>query len=253
MPPFRTLLVVDAEEFSRNRDSELPRMHTEIRNILARACERSNLGGAWKNARFRQSTGDGILAVLPPDTTAALFHPFPDHLQDALATVAPRLRTRGVRLRLRVALHTGLVDDERPVTAGISTATTDVNRLLDCAPLRLALRDSDPDVTFTALIASAEAFEMFVRGGHTAVPPSRFTRVRAKVKRYDRPAYLYVPTPSVREHPDDEAPPDPDSGAPRPRPAGGMSAGNVTVTHPWWLRLLRILSVWVQNLVATPR
>ena len=103
-------------------------------------------------------------------------------------------------------------------------------RLLDCEPLRAALRDSDPDVTFAAAIASAEAFEMFVRGGYTKLQPSRFTQVRAKVKQFDRPAYLYVPTPSRRERPDDDVPPGEGTDAPAPAPAGGMSLGNVSVT-----------------------
>ncbi|GAA2088765.1 hypothetical protein GCM10009780_31020 [Actinomadura alba] len=177
--------------------------------------------------RFLQSTGDGILAVLPSDAMPTLVHPFADHLQEALAESAPRLRARGLRLRLRVALHAGLVDDEHPVTAGISTATVDVNRLLDCEPLRAALRDSDPDVTFTAALVSAETFEMFVRAGYTGLHPNRFTEVRAKVKQFDRPAFLYVPTPSQRERPDGAAPPDDGPRDPAPAPPGGMSFGNV--------------------------
>jgi hypothetical protein len=225
----RSLLVVDAEGFSRNRDVELPSLHTEIRRVVECACERSDLGGVWKAVRFLQSTGDGLLAVLPLDAMVQLIHPFTDRLQDVLAESAPRLRARGLRLRLRVALHAGLVDDEHPVTAGISTATNDVSRLLDCEPLRAALRDSDPDVTFAAVIVSAEAFEMFVRGGHTGLQPSQFTLGRAKVKQFDRPAHLYIPVHSQCERPDGAqrvaAPP-----ARVPGPTGGMSLGNVSVT-----------------------
>ena len=140
------------------------------------------------------------------------------------AESAPQLRAGGLSLRLRAALHVGLVDDEHPVTAGISAATNDVSRLLDCEPLRMALRDSDPDVTFAAMIVSAEAFDMFVRGGHTGLPPSRFTKVRAQVKQFDRTAYLYVPVPSHRA-PGDEPSPGaaPDNRCP-PRPAACRSA-----------------------------
>jgi hypothetical protein len=149
-------------------------------------------------------------------------------MQAVLAECAPRLRARGLRLRLRIALHHGLVDIEDPVTAGISTATNDVSRLLDCEPLRAALRDSDPNVTFMAMITSAETFETFVRGGYTDLPASRLTRVRAKVKQFDRPAFLYVPTPSVREHADPRL--SPDMGESASAPTGGMSFGNVSVT-----------------------
>jgi hypothetical protein len=157
-----------------------------------------------------------------------LIHPFADHLQAVLAESAPRLRAEGLRLRLRVALHAGLVDDEHPVTAGISAATNDVSRLLDCEPLRAALRDSDPNVTFVAAVVSAEAFDMFVRGGHTGLPPSRFTQVRAKVKQFDRPAFLYVPTPSEGDRPADDV--RPGAAGSRPAPAGGMSFGDISVS-----------------------
>lgn len=234
LPPFSALLVVDAEEFSRNRDVDQPRLHTEIGDVVARACERSGLGDVWQAAGFRQSTGDGVLAVFPLEAGPALIHPFVDRLQDALCESASRLRTHGLRLRLRVALHVGLVDDEHPVTAGISTATTEVCRLLNCDPLRAALRDSDPDVTFAAAVISAEAFETFVRGGYTGLHPSQFTQVRAEVKQFDRPAFRYVPTPSTRERPRGDPAPDADaplgSEAPNPSQQAGVSFGNVTVS-----------------------
>ena len=229
MPPIKALLVVDAEGFSRNRDVDLPGVHTEIRRVVERACDRSGLGETFRNARFLRSTGDGVLAVLPLDAMPSLIHPFTDRLQDALADSAKRLRADGVRLRLRVALHVGLVDDEHPITAGISTATNDVCRLLDCDPLRAALRDSDSDVTYAAVVVSSEAFDMFVRGGYTVLPPSRFTPVRAKVKQFDRPAYLYVPVPSRREDPDDGGTGDDGrAGAPSPAPSGGLSVNGIS-------------------------
>jgi hypothetical protein len=228
LPPIRTLLVVDTEGFTRHRDVDLPGLYVEMRRAVATACERSGLADAWKAVRFVQGTGDGVLAVFPLDAMTQLIHPFADHLQAVLAECAPRLRAEGLHLRLRVALHAGLVDDEHPVTAGISAATNDVSRLLDCEPLRAALRDSDPNVTFVAAVVSAEAFDMFVRGGHTGLPPSRFTQVRAKVKQFDRPAFLYVPTPSERERPAEDV--HPDGTGPKPAPVGGMSFGNISVS-----------------------
>lgn len=226
-PQFRSLLVVDAEGFGKHRDKQLPALHTEIREALDAACEASGLGEVWRAADFRQSTGDGVLALLPHEATAALVHPFTDRLQDVLAGAAQRLRADGLHLRLRVALHVGLVDDRHPVTAGIGTATNDVSRLLDSAPIRAALADSDPDVTFAALIVSAEVFDTYVRGGHVeGLPPSRFTQVRAKVKQFDRPAYLYVPVPSARQ---DEKAPEPSGKTPPPAP-GGVSISGVTLS-----------------------
>ncbi|HEY0541618.1 MAG TPA: hypothetical protein VGD53_24835 [Actinoallomurus sp.] len=218
----RTLLVVDAEGFTRHRDVQLPSIHTEIRRVVETACERS--GVAWEAMSLLQSTGDGLLAILPLDAMIPLIHPFLDHLQNSLADAAPALRADGVKLRMRVALHYGLVDDEDPVTAGISTATNDVSRLLDSEPLRAALRDSDPDVTFVAAIVSKNAFDTFVCGGRTVLRPSQFRRVQAKVKQFDQLAYLYVPTPSQREEPEDGGP-----GTPAPTPAAGPPLGHVSI------------------------
>jgi hypothetical protein len=216
--PFHALLSVDAEGYSRNPDAMLRVLRGAILDVTEKAIGGAGLADAWRDVRVCQSTGDGFLAVLPRDTIPSLIFPFADHLQAALAGAAPGLRAQGLALRLRVALHCGLVDDEDPVTAAIGTATNEVSRLLDSEPVKAALRDSDPLVTLVAMITSAEVFDKFVRGGHTALRPSQFTQVRARVKQFDQPAYLYVPSPSVLEKPD-PGHPQPDGGVP-----GGQSA-----------------------------
>jgi hypothetical protein len=221
------LLVVDAEGFTRHRDVDLPVLHSKIRTAVQTACERSGLGRNWQTAPFIQSTGDGLLAALPLHTIEALIDPFPRHMQETLAEVAPRLRGQGQRLRLRIALHFGLLDTGDPVTVGISTSTNDVSRLVDCEPVRAALRDSDPDVTFAAAIISAETFETYVNGGHTGLRPSQFTPVRAQVKQFDRLAYLYVPVPSGREPLEGEHA---GSVSADPPASGGISFGSVSVS-----------------------
>lgn len=229
MREVRSLLVVDAEKFSHHRDAELPGVHLEIRRAVESACGRSGLGATWEGVRFLQSTGDGLLAALPLAAMTPLISPFTDELQDVLAEGAAGMRGKGLRpLRLRVALHVGMVDDEHPEAPGISTATNDVNRLLDCGPLRDVLKTSDPDVTFAAVAVSAEAFAMFVEGGYTDLKPSQFTEVRARVKQFDRPAYLYVPKPSHGEEGD--GPEDGEPAEPPAPPPGGQSFSNVRVS-----------------------
>jgi hypothetical protein len=230
IPPFRALLTVDAEGYSRNRDAELPVLHTKIRYAVECACEQSGLGEAWRGVRFLQSTGDGLLAVLPYDAAALLIYPFADRLQEALAQIAPQLRASGLSLRLRAAMHVGLVDDEDPVTGGISAATNDVSRLLDCEPLRAALRDSDPNITFAAMVVSAQAHDLFVRGGHTSLQPSQLTEVRATVKQFDQVAYLYVPVPSCRVQSDDQPDAHVALGESLPASLGGVTVSRVSVT-----------------------
>jgi hypothetical protein len=145
-----------------------------------------------------------------------------------LSASAPALRARGLRLRLRVALHFGLVDDERPDAPGISTAAIDVNRLLDAEPLRDALSGSDPDVTFAVFLLSAELFATYVAGGRTGLRESQFTKVQVMVKQYERPAYLYIPTPSGTQT---SSPPPKDDSARVPPPASGApSISGITIS-----------------------
>lgn len=233
MEAFRALLVVDAEKFSAHRDADLPDVHMEIRRVLAAACRKSGLGEMWENARFMESTGDGVLAALPLEASRALIDPFPRRLQETLKTASPRLSSRGLRLRLRAAMHIGLVDDERQDAPGISTALIDVNRLLDSDPLRDALKHSDPEVTFVAFLVSAELFANYVQGGRTGLRESQFSRVRVKVKQFDRPAHLYVPTPSAAGEPSAETagPPAEPAGPPAPGPApAGTSISGITIS-----------------------
>jgi hypothetical protein len=228
MEEFRAVLAVDAEKFSTHRDVELPDLHLEIRRVLAAACHASGLGTTWRNVRFMQSTGDGILAVLPHEAAAALVDPFPRRLQEVLAESAPELRACGLRLRLRVALHVGLVDDERADAPAISTAVIDVCRLLDSRPLRDALERSDPEVTFAVLMLSRELFTGYVAGGRTGLRASQFTAVEARVKQYAERAYLYVPSPSALR-PYGDAKPAENRATPA-APGAGTSISGITIS-----------------------
>ncbi|GII85740.1 hypothetical protein Ssi03_37300 [Sphaerisporangium siamense] len=218
MEKYSVLLTVDAEKFSTHRDTDLPRLHMEIRHALVAACAASGLAEIWRSIRFLESTGDGLLAILPHEATPALIDRFPLQLQNALAAVAPELRAAGLRLRLRVALHAGLVDDARPEAPGVSATTVGVCRLLDSEPLKEALRRSDPEVTFVAFALSEEVFTKYVVGGRTTLRPSQFTPMHVTRKQFSGNAYLYVPTPSTRQEPA------PDAARPAtPAPPGGIS------------------------------
>jgi hypothetical protein len=213
MSAFRVLLVVDAEKFSAHRDAESHDLHMAIREVLDGALKSSELVETWQGARFVENTGDGILAMLPAESVPRLIDHFPRCLQEELAQRAPKPRSGGPRLRLRVALHVGLVDDEHSV-APVSTAAIDVNRLLDAEPLHAALGESDPDVTFTAFIVSAKLYDTYVVGGWTRLRESQFTEVRIRANGYKGNAYLHVPTPSQVKTP----------AAPADRGAVGMPA-----------------------------
>ncbi|HZB31098.1 MAG TPA: hypothetical protein VE465_13115 [Streptosporangiaceae bacterium] len=196
MAAFRVLLVVDAEQFSAHYDTESRDVYLAIREIMEAALKSSDLVETWRAARFVDNTGgDAILAVLPAESAPRLMDHFPRCLQEELAERASKPRSRGSRLRLRVALHAGLVDDGYAV-APVSSAAIDVNRLLEAEPLGTALSQSDPDVTFAAFLVSAKLFDTYVAGGWTRLRESQFTQVRVKADDYRGAAYLYIPAPS---------------------------------------------------------
>jgi hypothetical protein len=221
------LLVVDVEKFSAHSDSEMRDVYQAIREILDDALKSSDLVETWRAARFVENTGDAILAVLPAESAPRLMDHFPRCLQEELADRASKPRARGPRLRLRVALHVGLLLDEYSV-APVCAAAIDVNRLLEAEPLRAALRDSDPDVTFAAFLVSAKLFDTYVAGGWTRLRASQFTKVRVKAEEYKGVAYLYVPTPSPGKTPSKtpSTPAGPGAaGRPAPVPGGPSMIG----------------------------
>jgi hypothetical protein len=221
LAPLHALLVVDTKDFTRNPDAQQPGLYSKMRDAASSAFEQAGLLDTWRNVSVDQTRGDGFLAIFPHDAMPALIFPFLDSLQAALAEAAPSLR---------VGLHAGLIDDQDPLTAAIGSAPNDVCRLLDSDPVCAALRNSDPGVTFVAAVISAAAFDMYVRGGHASLPPSRFTPVRARFKHFDQPAYLYVPVQSAKASQPDSPP---DDGVPSPAPprdAPGASQQGVSIT-----------------------
>ncbi|MFG3256325.1 FHA domain-containing protein [Streptomyces sp. NPDC048172] len=194
LPPHRAVLAVDLERFSSHPSSELTRLSAAVPRILEEALRRSGL--EWKERRFPQATGDGFVLGLDPAHTPRLIHPFLGRLQRVLeeeAAESPATRAGG--LRMRVSVHLGPLPDsggERPGD-GVGKPMNDVHRLLDCEPLREALRRTDPCLTFMAAAVSERVFTEVVEAGYTGLNPEEFTRCRARVKQFAEDAWLYVP------------------------------------------------------------
>ncbi|GAA3201359.1 hypothetical protein [Actinocorallia longicatena] len=222
MDEFHALFAVDIEDFSGHRDVDLPVLQIAMRTAVDAAFADCGLSAVWRSVDFLESTGDGLLAILPLASLATLVDRLPGKLQERLAEGAPGLRGRGMRLRIRLAVHVGMTDGTRAEAPGVSRALVDVCRLLDGGPLRDALKLSDPLVTHTALLVSEAAFTAFVAAGRTGLSPSQFTQVEVEVKRFRQPAYLYVPVPSRGQQPPGASP-----GRPA-RPGPPADSGAVT-------------------------
>lgn len=238
LPPYRALLAVDTERFSRNPSARLPGLSALLPEVLQQAMSACDLDEIWRRRRFAQATGDGYVLGTESEYAPFLLDPFLDSLQDELERQDRSLRSedRRLRLRLRVSVHLGPVPDSGDeLRDRVSTPTNETFRLLDAAPTRRALTSSNPDITLMAAIVSQRVFEDVVLAGYTGLHQDRFEPVTAELRNKDfaRPAWLYVPRPSRRPPGTDG---DGSVGADGERgsaaPAGSPGPGRGTVVAP---------------------
>ncbi|QKW38299.1 hypothetical protein HUT06_33395 [Actinomadura sp. NAK00032] len=137
-----------------------------------------------------QSSGDGVL-ILPPsdiDETAAI-PALVAELEVALRQ-ENRLLAEDARIRLRLALTSGLVT---PGPAGFNgAAVIDCFRLLDSPPVKDAL--DDHPAAQLAVIVSDHLFQDVIRNGFRSLRAEDFWRVRSSLpgKGFAMDAWLYV-------------------------------------------------------------
>ncbi|WP_326920705.1 hypothetical protein [Actinophytocola sp.] len=160
--------------------------------LLERAFDRAGYAAVWRERRFPESRGDGFVVGFRPELLPVLLGPVVDGLQDELAD------RHDVRMRMSIAVgpltDTGI---ERHGD-GSGAAMVETHRLLDCDPVRRLLEDSDPAVTFLAVVISGRVYEDVVVSGYTTKGPSEFLAVPVRVKSYQGTAYLHVPRLSGR-------------------------------------------------------
>jgi hypothetical protein len=227
LPPYRALVAVDTEKYSRNRSSELPNLNMALREVVETSMGRSLLAAEWGRRSFDQSTGDGLVFGVETYSLPFLLHPWLDILHSVLeeADVRLRRRSRDLRMRLRVSIHVGPVPDVGEGTPDpVSATTNDVFRLLNASAAREALDRSDPDVTFLAAVVSQRVFEDVVAAGYCGLHPARFAPVVAEIpeKRFSQPAWLYLPRPSAGTAPIQL--PEPTTSRPPESPPGGPAS-----------------------------
>ncbi|HEX6469313.1 MAG TPA: hypothetical protein VF069_09475 [Streptosporangiaceae bacterium] len=224
--PMRRLIVaVDVHRYSR-RD---PLAQVDAQKALIEALDHAAAkAGLDRTAWHRQSQGDGELAILPADVDEALVvADFVEELTKRLRRQNRQLR-RETRLRMRAAIHSGVLSMGANGYAGPGPVET--CRLLDAAPLKDALAAADD--ADLAVIVSDRLYRDIVEPGFRGLQPKQFWPVRVIVKEYDGTGYITVPgqepartsgeLPAVTPAP----PPTP----PPPQPAGGPPAASTHIT-----------------------
>lgn len=158
----RLCMAADVAGYSRRRSDETERIQAALVGLLARARRAAGVGDAEVRP---QPQGDGQFTVMPVGLDESVAIPrllaeLGTALSDANAAVPA-----DERIRLRVALHRGLIKEGS--NGWIGTAPIAVHRILDSAPLRAALDEHDragyvlgvPDVLYRDVLV------------HTAGPP----------------------------------------------------------------------------------
>ncbi|MEU8068931.1 MULTISPECIES: hypothetical protein [unclassified Micromonospora] len=154
----RLCMAADVSGYSSRTNAETERIQSLLVDVLARA---RRAAGIADSAVAPQAHGDGQFTVLPSGIDESVVIPrLVEELGAALCEVNA-IAAPEARLRLRLALHRGLV---KPACNGwVGSSTIAVHRLLDSPPLRAALRDNAaadfvlgvPDVLFKDVIVHA--------------------------------------------------------------------------------------------------
>ncbi|NHO82288.1 hypothetical protein [Micromonospora sp. CMU55-4] len=203
----RLIMFVDMESYSRNDDVGQFHAQKNFRKIMREAAD---LCGLDRSGWTVQATGDGEFAIFPPGTSE------PRIVAELVPAMERVLRDHNrqasdhARIRMRVAMHQGLVALAENGFAGKAVVTA--ARLVNAEPLRDAL-GSFPDAA-VALIVSDTIHRDVVSQSYSGIRPDRFRRVRVEVKSFVDEAWIFVPDENVNCTPMDP-PADRRSGARR--------------------------------------
>jgi hypothetical protein len=189
-PVHRTILAFDMEGFGGPQRSNPVRsmMRMGLYGLIREALLHS-LGGL---AQCRLSDlGDGVLVLIGPDVPKnRVVEPFMSDMALGLKRYNEHTGANA-EIRLRVALHAGEIVEDPQGYSG-----SDLNlafRLLDCAPLRVAMSREHANI---GLIVSEYFYETIVKQGFEGIDPSAYSRVDdVKVKETAASAWICLPRP----------------------------------------------------------
>lgn len=192
----RALLVAcDASGYGSRDDMGHLSVQAALLTVLDEAAEEANLNRfAWD----RQSSGDGELAILPPEEPEKrVVDDFIRELINALRRYNSE-RLPHLYLRLRVAIHHGFVKKSSNGFAGQGVVA--VSRLLDCAQLKAVM---SADLPTLGLILSEQVHVGTIAQCHTGYDPNEFLVVDVVNKEYKDKGYIWRAGHRANTIPDD--------------------------------------------------
>ncbi|BDH06701.1 hypothetical protein [Streptomyces seoulensis] len=182
----RPLFSVDAEGYGRSH----PRRQHWIQDAIDRVLTQAATEVGFERERWQtQLAGDSAFSVLGADESEPLLvDDFVRHLDSGLREVNDG-READARLRLRAAFHHGVAV---PARGGFSDhGAVETARILDCKPLREALRLSPSAVL--AVAVSREVFHTVIGGAYTTLRAEEFREARVRSKEFDDAVWIRVP------------------------------------------------------------
>ncbi|MEU4619995.1 hypothetical protein AB0G04_08435 [Actinoplanes sp. NPDC023801] len=211
-PLFHSIVATDVEKSGDRGDNLLLQMRTDLWRILTGTLTRQ---GIDVTTLTTLDDGDGYRFLLPASIPPhSLIEPFLGRLGIELRRHREAASAAN-RLRLRVAVHSGLLYRE---SGGSYTGTPlkDCARLLD-APAGRELLAGYPDADMVVLLS--DAFHGDVIAGGTSLDPAWFRRIPITVKEADRHGWAYLPGVVPPREPEPPAP-----AGPRPAPVPSRSS-----------------------------
>ncbi|BAL87637.1 hypothetical protein AMIS_24170 [Actinoplanes missouriensis 431] len=221
-PHRRVLVAADMESYSGRNNVLQYRAQIAFRQIMGDAAAQAGLDRIdW----LIQQGGDGELAILPSGTSERTVVARLAPTVDRLLREHNQGLTATARIRLRLAVHQGLVHLDG-ANGFPSDAVVHVCRLIDSPQLKKALR-AFPDAN-VALAVSDSLYHEVVEH-YRDLRPEQFGEVRAEIpdKGFSATAWIYVPGENVRG-----APPEPDMPTPTPTPTAGQTFSGITTHGP---------------------
>lgn len=199
-----TIIATDVAKSSSRTGDLLLRMRRDLRGMLADTLGRQGIDLSTVPVL---DDGDGFRVLLPASVAPqAAVEPFVSRLGIELRDHR-NAANEANRIRLRVALHHGLLHRE-PEGGLTGVPLKDCARLLD-APAGRELLAGDPDADLVLLVTE-RFFEEVVRGGGS-LDPAAFRRIPVQVKETDGYAWAYLP--AGRDGSPPPPPPSPPSAA----------------------------------------
>ncbi|QKZ17577.1 hypothetical protein [Streptomyces chartreusis] len=185
MPRRRLCLAADVEQYSRLDTPTQSAVQSELVWMLDEAAE---LTGLDRAAWTRQPQGDLEFAVLPEATPEdAVLGPFIHHLAVRLGD--RNARPAAQRIRLRMAVDTGVVEDAALGHAG--PAPVAVARYVNAPQLRAVL--ATLNTADLAVIVSDRLYQDVVRSGLPDLDPAQYARAHVRMKEFGGYGWIRVP------------------------------------------------------------